>query len=318
MSVSADKRVSRGFGLGRGLDALFSSAEEEIASSPDETQPTGQTLVEIPVLHIKPNLQQPRQDFNEEKIAALAKSIRDSGLLQPLVVQPNPEAPGKYLLISGERRWRAAQLAGLLSVPALVRDASAQEALILALVENLQRADLSPLEQATAFLHLSTHHDLTHAQIAAAMGSSRSAVTNAIRLLSLPEPVQDALSREKITVGHARTILSWPTPHDQVQALHKVLAEDLTVRQTEEAFLAGWQSRSHQTAADDATATSPPPEPHVVDELSLIERQLRVQLRTKVRIQRRQNGAGRVILHFYDDASLNQLLETLLPKAEDI
>ena len=317
MSIPTDKHASRGFGLGRGLDALFNTTEAETAAAPAGTQTAAQALVEIPVLHVKPNPQQPRKTFRQDKIEALADSIRDSGLLQPLVVQPDPEAPGQYLIISGERRWRAAQLAGLSAVPALVREATSQDALVLALVENLQRADLSPLEQAEAFLRLSTHYDLTHAQIAEAMGSSRSAVTNAIRLLSLPETVQAALASGKITVGHARAILSWPTPHDQTQALHKILAEDFTVRQTEEAFLHRLQPRATQTARR-ATATSTPPEPGLEDELSLIERQLRAQLRTKVSIQRRQSGAGRVILHFYDDASLNQLIETLLAASEEL
>ncbi len=315
MSLPTDKPAARDFGLGRGLDALFSTPAADISAASAGTRTPGQALVEIPILHIKPNPQQPRKTFHQDKITALADSIRDSGLLHPLVVQPDPESPGAYLIIAGERRWQAAQLAGLVTVPAIVREATSQDALVLALVENLQRADLSPLEQAAAFLRLSTHYDLTHAQIAEAMGSSRSAVTNAIRLLGLPEMVQEALAREQITVGHARALLAWPTPHAQIQALQKILAEDLTVRQTEAAFLKEQQSGSRQ-AVSDSPAAAPAPNP--VDELRLMERQLRAQLQTKVSIQRRRSGAGRVVLHFYDDTSLNQLLETLLSASTEL
>lgn len=316
MSSSTDRPAPKSFGLGRGLDALFSTVDSERPVSSEPAPNPGKNLVEIPVLNLKPNPQQPRQDFDNAEINALANSIRLSGLLQPLVVKSDPEAVDRYLIISGERRWRASQLAGLLSVPAVVREATSQESLVLALVENLQRSDLSSLEQAKAFLRLSTHHDLTHAEIANAMGISRSAVTNAIRLLSLPETVQRALSSGEITVGHARAILSWPTPDDQTQALQKILAEDLTVRQTEEAFLRGLQSHSRRSAPSPETDSVP--EPTIENEISLLERRLREQLRTKVNIQRRHSGAGRLILHFYDDASLNQLIEALLPEIEEL
>lgn len=317
MPSSNDKPKPQGIGLGRGLDALFSTAETAGTDSSDGAQGVGNNLVEIPVLNLRPNSQQPRQDFDQDEINALADSIRLSGLLQPLVVQLDPEVPENYLIISGERRWRASQLAGLLSVPAIVREASSQEALVLALVENLQRSDLSSLEQARAFLRLSTHHDLTHAQIANAMGISRSAVTNAIRLLSLPDSVQRALVNGEITVGHARAILSWPTPDDQSQALRKILADGLSVRQTEDVFLRGLQSPSSRSVAK-PTETETKKDSDTENELSLLERRLREHLRTKVSIQRSSSGAGKLVLHFYDDASFNHLTETLLPKSEDL
>ncbi len=317
MTSPTNRPASKGFGLGRGLDALFSLSEAENTVAPGEGKEYGKELVEIPVLNIRPNPQQPRKDFSRDKMKALSESIRSSGLLQPLVVQRDRETLDRYLLISGERRWRASQLAGLLTVPAIIWEATSQESLVLALIENVQRADLSPLELAQAFLRLSTHHDLTHAQIAEAMGISRSSVTNAIRLLSLPNVVQEALASEKITVGHARAILSWPTPDDQSQALQKILTDDLTVRQTEEAFLDGLQPRAGHATHNSAEAEIST-EPGLRDEIILIERQLRAQLGTKVNIQRRQNGAGRLVLHFYDDVSLNRLIETLLPDNEQL
>ncbi len=317
MTSPTDQPASKGIGLGRGLDALFSFSEPENKAAPSEGSKHGKTLVEVPVLNIRPNPQQPRKDFSRDRMKALSESIRSSGLLQPLVVQRDRETPDHYLLISGERRWRASQLAGLLKVPAIIWEATSQESLVLALIENVQRADLSPLELARAFLRLSTHHDLTHAQIAEAMGISRSAVTNAIRLLSLPSIVQEALASGKISVGHARAILSWPTPDDQSQALQKILTEDLTVRQTEEAFLDGLQSRANSATQSPAEAETTA-EPGLRDEIILIERQLRAQLGTKVNIQRRQNGAGRLVLHFYDDDSLNRLIESLLPDNEQL
>ena len=296
--------MARCSGLGKGLGALI----------PVDPETEESIFQEMDIVHIVPNPYQPRDRFDEETLTALAASIVEVGVVQPVIVRKAIEG---YEIIAGERRWRASQLAGLLTVPAIIWEATSQESLVLALIENVQRADLSPLELAQAFLRLSTHHDLTHAQIAEAMGISRSSVTNAIRLLSLPNVVQEALASEKITVGHARAILSWPTPDDQSQALQKILTDDLTVRQTEEAFLDGLQPRAGHATHNSAEAEIST-EPGLRDEIILIERQLRAQLGTKVNIQRRQNGAGRLVLHFYDDVSLNRLIETLLPDNEQL
>lgn len=314
MTEEFDNSPVREYGLGRGLEALFATTA---ASADTAATSVEESLLDIPVLHIRPNPQQPRSEFSSEKIQELAESIKSSGLLQPLAVQPDPDRPDEYLLIAGERRWRACQLAGLLTVPAIVRQVSPRESLSLALIENLQRADLSPLEQARAFLRLSTHHDQSHAQIAQAMGISRSAVTNSIRLLGLPEPVQAALEEGQISVGHARAILSWPTPEAQVQALRRVLTGDMTVRQTEESFLQGLEKPGAESDERESRETRPEAVKSLAAEISLLERRLRSQLRTKVRIHRRTNGSGRLVLSFFDDESLNRLLEHLLQDQEE-
>lgn len=306
---------SRVSGLGRGLDALFRLEDE--APAPDR-----QTLVDVPLDRIRPNPQQPRTAFAAETLAALARSIQRSGLLQPLVVKPDPERKGHFVLISGERRWRAAQEAGLDAAPSVVRTATEQDSLVLALVENIQRADLSPLEQAGAFAELTARYDLTHAQVGDLIGLSRAAVTNLIRLLELPAAVKAALDAQRLSVGHARALLAVPEPAACQRLLQNVLDQKLNVRQTEELV------RAHTAQAADARADRPPEEPAptaaeepaaspVAYELQFLEKRLRERFQTKVRIQRNPAGAGNLILSFYDDASLNQLVESLLSEMDE-
>lgn len=307
---------SRVSGLGRGLDALFRLEDEAPA-------PERQTLVDVPLNRIRPNPQQPRTAFAAETLAALARSIQRSGLLQPLVVKPDPERPGHFVLISGERRWRAAQEAGLDAAPSVVRTATEQDSLVLALVENIQRADLSPLEQAGAFAELTARYDLTHAQVGELIGLSRAAVTNLIRLLELPAAVKAALDAQQLSVGHARALLAVPEPDACQHLLQNVLDQKLNVRQTEELV------RAHTAQTADARADRPPEEPAPTDaeepatspaayELQFLEKRLRERFQTKVRIQRNPAGAGSLILSFYDDASLNQLVESLLSEMDEM
>ena len=305
---------SRASGLGRGLDALFSL--EDATPAPDR-----RTLVDVPLDRIRPNPQQPRAAFAAETLASLARSIQRSGLLQPLVVQPDAERAGHFVLISGERRWRAAQEAGLDAVPSVVRTATEQDSLVLALVENIQRADLSPLEQAGAFAELTARYDLTHAQVGELIGLSRAAVTNLIRLLELPDAVKAALDAQRLSVGHARALLAVPEPAACQRLLQSVLDQKLNVRQTEDLV------RTHTAqAAADARADPPPAAPTdaeepaaspVTYELPFLEKRLREKFQTKVRIQRNPAGAGSLILSFYDDASLSQLVESLLPGIDE-
>ncbi len=302
---------SRVSGLGRGLDALFRLEDE--APAPDR-----QTLVDVPLDRIRPNPQQPRTAFAAETLAALARSIQRSGLLQPLVVKPDPERQGHFVLISGERRWRAAREAGLDAAPSVVRTATEQDSLVLALVENIQRADLSPLEQAGAFAELTARYDLTHAQVGELIGLSRAAVTNLIRLLELPAAVKAALDAQRLSVGHARALLAVPETDACQRLLQNVLDQKLNVRQTEELV------RAHTAQAADARADRTPAAPTPTDaeapaayELQFLEKRLRERFQTKVRIQRNPAGAGSLILSFYDDASLNQLVESLLSEMDE-
>ncbi len=209
-------------GLGKGLDALIPAAE--FAPVPSEAQSsTGVDMV--PVQSIIPNPRQPRSQMNPEELAELAASIRENGIIQPLIVTRAPQ-PGTYILIAGERRLLAASQAGLENVPVLIREATEQQRLELALIENVQRADLTPLESAEAFRQLADDFNLTHDQIAVRVGKSRTAITNTLRLLKLPESIQAGLARGLITEGHARPLLSLATTQAQMAAYQAILKSD--------------------------------------------------------------------------------------------
>ncbi len=304
--MSSTHRPTRKPGLGRGLDSLF---EPTTVPAPS---PSGDLLLSLPVANIRPNPQQPRTLLPTHELEALADSIRQSGILQPVVVQPHTEQPGQYWLIAGERRWRSAQMAGLTAIPALVRQVTPAESLVLSLAENIQRSELSSVEQAVAFDHLVVTYGYTHDQIAQAMGMSRVAVTNLIRLLRLPESVRDALTDRQITYGHARALLALPDPDDAADLVQQIRERDLTVRQTEALV------RQHATRTIPAVTNPQPDTPTKTAEdpdLQFVERQLSRHYQTKVQIQRRTSGAGRLTLHFYSDDGLNHLLARLLEEA---
>jgi ParB family chromosome partitioning protein len=254
---------------------------------------------ELPVAAITPNPMQPRASLDPEALAELSASIREHGLIQPLVVtQLGPE---RYQLIAGERRWQAARMAGLVTVPAIVKEATPQQVLELALVENIQRADLNPLEEAAAYRQLVEEFGLTQEQVAERVGKSRSAVSNTLRLLRLPAQVCQALADETISEGHARALLALPAPEVQVAALKMVVDRDLNVRQTEELVrrLKG--------------ETPPPhPKPPVPPEVQALERDFRESLGTKVNLQRNAGGRGRLVIHFYSEEELQALYERIV------
>jgi len=214
-------------GLGRGLDALLgpSSAAVEAATNAPEGE-----LRQLGVDLIQRGKYQPRQDMHPEALEDLAASIRSQGLVQPIVVRPIGE--GRYELIAGERRWRASQIAGLHSIPALIRDVPDEAALAMALIENIQREALNPIEEATALQRLVEEFEMTHAQAAEAVGRSRAAVTNLLRLLALHDEVKRLLSHGDLEMGHARALLALPGPQ-QLEAARMVVAKALSVRETE-------------------------------------------------------------------------------------
>jgi ParB family transcriptional regulator, chromosome partitioning protein len=275
-------------GLGRGLAALI----------PQRTSAT--TGAEIPVARIVRNPYQPRTELDEADLAALVESVRRHGILQPVVVS---ETLDGYRLIAGERRVRAAELAGLERVPAIVRPADDHDQLELALVENLQRADLAPLEQAAAFRRLVDEFGLTHEEVAVRLGRSRSSVANTIRLLDLAAPVREALARGRITEGHARA-LGGLDETGQAQVLAIVLARSLSVRDTEELV-----RRLKDRAA--TRAAQPDQEPAGDPEIERIEAGLRSALGTKVRLARSRRG-GRIVIEYYSDEDLSRLYERLV------
>jgi len=269
-------------GLGKGLEALIPSAPG---------------VNEVAVDSIVPNPMQPRQMLDQEALEELATSIREQGVVQPLVVT---EVEGGYQLLVGERRWRAARLAGLDVVPVVVRDVSPQQMLELALVENLQREDLNPLETASAYNHLLEEFGMTQQQVADKVGKSRVTVTNTLRLLKLPAEVKEALLQGKITEGHARTMLSLRSEKAQLQVLRAVLKSGLSVRQTEEMV--------RRLTEEPRPKPSPDRKPA---ELKALEDEFRQALGTKVNLTRGSKG-GRLVIYFYSEEELQGIYDLIV------
>lgn len=275
-------------GLGKGLGALISDTAGQW-----EPKEPGVGIRQVPVGDIVPNPHQPRVSLHEAELAELAASIVEHGLIQPIIVT---WADNQYQLIAGERRWRAAQQAGLETIAVIVKEATPQEMLELALVENVQRNDLNPLEEATAFRQLMDEFGLTQAQVAERVSKSRSAVGNTVRLLALPAVVRAALLDERITEGHGRALLSLPTAEAQMAILQTILKRHLNVRQTEELV---------RRMLGQKPAAKPRP---MDDEIKDIQTRLGQRLGTKVDIRHTSKG-GRIIIHYYSDEELQALLE---------
>jgi ParB family transcriptional regulator, chromosome partitioning protein len=281
--------MSRRAGLGRGLDALI----------PGGTPPAS-GVSQLAIDAISPNPRQPRSHFDPEELRELAASIIEHGVLQPVIVTESDD-PGRYVLVAGERRWLAARQAGLAHIPAILREANDQQRLELALIENVQRADLAPLETADAYRQLADDFGLSHEEIAAQVGKSRAAVTNTLRLLKLPEGVRAALAEGKISEGHARALLALPTPQAQIAALQSIIAHDLNVRQSEALV-------RRLTGERPAPAGKPAPAPEMTD----LEHRLEDSLGTRVNLHRRSHGRGTLVIHFYSDEELDALIQRLL------
>ncbi len=288
--------MSKKRGLGKGLDALIPTGSDQV--------PSRQGMLQVPVENIQPNPRQPRTSPEMENISQLADSISEHGILQPLVVLPK-DAGGSYTLIAGERRLRAAQKAGLGFVPVIVREANEQQQLEWALVENLQRSDLNPLETANGYLQLADEFDLSHAEIAKRVGKNRATVSNTLRLLKLSAAVRGALIENKISEGHARALLSLPTAQAQSAALQSILERELSVRQVEELVqrLLGERRKKKPT-----TKRSP--------EETALENQLRDALGTRVTLKRGRRG-GSLVIRFFSDEELNALVDRLLASSEE-
>lgn len=287
--------MTRKSGLGRGLDALIPGGE-----SPS---PVG-GIIEIPVNRISPNPRQPRSTFDAEEISDLATSILEHGVIQPVIVSYD-DGESKYILIAGERRWIAAQHAGIESVPAIVRQVDDQQRLELALIENIQRTDLNPLEAAEAYRQLSDDFTLSHDQIADRVGKSRATISNTLRLLKLSPEVKKALIGNRISEGHARALLALPTAQAQSAALTTILSKDLSVRQTEQ-LVKGLTGEKPEITAK---PTSPP-------EIVAIEEVLRAHLGTRVKVNQRRKG-GTIVIHYYSPEDLNTILDLLIDQEQE-
>ena len=273
-------------GLGRGLTSLIPQRIQQISAT------------EIPLSRIRPNPRQPRQRMDEGELEALASSVREHGVLQPILVT---ETLDGYQLVAGERRFRASQMAGLERIPAVIRQLADRDQLELALVENLQREDLGPLEEAHAYRSLATEFELTHDQIAQRVGRAKSTIANTLRLLDLDPPVQAALSDGQITEGHARAIAGLPI-EQQGRVAATVASQQFSVRQTEELV---------RRLREPRPASGPTPAARLDPDLERVEEDLRRQLGTKVTLARSRKG-GRIIIEFYSDEELAQLYDRLI------
>ena len=276
-------------GLGRGLESLFEDAAPSFESD---------TRIEtLPLREIEPDPGQPRKTFDDETLAELSASIAEHGLLQPIAVRPKPS--GGYLIVAGERRWRASRMAGLTEVPVIVKDVTDEQAMELALVENLQREDLDPVEEAAGIRELMTHCDLTQEQAARKLGKSRSALANSLRLLSLPETVLELLKSGFITIGHAKVILGLPTPELQEEAAQMIADNQLNVRQAEALC-----KNLAKPAKEPVAAPLPSALPVEVEE------SLKQALGSEVRVAY-HDGKGKLTVHFYSDDQLKAFANLL-------
>lgn len=289
--------MTRKPGLGKGLGALIPMGEG--VPSPETT---AGSVLKIPLEQITPNPRQPRSHFDEQELNELADSIREHGVIQPLLVT-KAEQTNQYTLIAGERRLLAARKAGLGEVPVILRDVTHQEHLELALIENVQRADLSPLETAEAYRQLAEDFNMAHEQIAARVGKSRTAVTNTLRLLKLPTAIQESLAAGKISEGHARALLALPTVQAQLAVLQTILVNEYNVRQTEELIrkLSGQKTSRGPKKAQDP-------------EIAALEARLRESLGTKVTLSHRRKG-GTLVIHYYSDEELTSIVQRILPES---
>ena len=271
-------------GLGRGLDALLGSDE-----------PPRDALATVGTGAIRPGRYQPRTRMDERSLAELAQSIRSQGLLQPVVVRP---VDGGYELVAGERRWRAAQMAGLEQIPAVVREVPDEAALVMALIENVQREDLNPMEEAAAVQRLIDEFRMTHEQAADAVGRSRSATSNLLRLLKLAKPVQEMVMRGALEMGHARALLALDGAR-QIELASRIAARELSVRETEalvQRLLRAPAPRRRSRSDRD---------------LARLEEELSERLGTSVEIRASRKGRGKLVLHYSSLDHLDQLLKRL-------
>ena len=288
-------------GLGKGLDSLIPNTIGESKGKADKGTGTEnknpETMVKLTA--VEPNRDQPRKNFDEDALLELAESIKQFGLLQPILVQ---ERDGYYEIIAGERRWRAAKIAGLKDVPVIIKNLTDQEIVEISLIENIQREDLNPIEEAQAYKRLLNEFHLKQDEVAERVSKSRTAVTNSMRLLKLCDEVQQMVVNEMITTGHARALLSIEDPEEQYMIAQKVFDEKMSVREVEKLV-----KNLHK-----------PEKPKKAENKSLeviyqnIEEKLKESLGTKVSISSKENGAGKIQIEFYDHDDLDRLMEYII------
>jgi len=275
-------------GLGRGLDSLFDNGLDESATT-------------LPIMEVEPNREQPRQDFDETAMAELSRSVAEHGVLQPILVRPVPG--GAYQIIAGERRWRAARAAGLTEIPVVVKELSDEETMVLALIENLQREDLNPMEEARGYRSLMEEFNLTQEEAARRVGKSRSAVANALRLLHLPGAVQELVRDQRLTEGHARALMALEENAEIAPLANEIAEKGLNVRESE---------RLVKRRNEEKKAPAAPPVqeyvPTIYDEVRL---SVSEALGRKVKIVPQREGGGQLMIEFYNEDELMELANNL-------
>jgi ParB family transcriptional regulator, chromosome partitioning protein len=287
---TAKKRMA----LGQGLNALLPLDEPVSQTS------SNRDIKHVPIESLLPNPHQPRRVFSEESIAELSNSIKEMGVIQPVLVRPAPQK-GTYEIVAGERRWRAARLANCATVPAIIRDLSDSESLEIALIENLQREDLNPLDTAEAYEVLIRKFSYTHEILARRIGKDRTSITNHLRLLKLPEPIKNDLREARLSMGHARTLLAVDHLPTQLSLSQKIVKRSLSVRELER-IVQNFKNKQ-QSAAIPPVVEDP--------EVAALEKALSRHLSTKVVIRKNNNNSGKIELHFHSGEALDRLLEAL-------
>jgi ParB family chromosome partitioning protein len=298
--MNNDKRKA----LGRGLDSLLPAARGTVAPAQQAAHVAGEAVIQLAIDKVERNPYQTRTVFDESALSELAASIKASGVLQPIIVRHIKGADGKdgkYQLIAGERRWLASQRAGRTTVPAIVKQVSNEQAMEMTIIENLQREDLNPIEQAMAFERLSREFGLTQEQMAQKTGKDRSSVSNYLRLLKMPQEIQAGLSNGKLSFGHAKALMMLDTPDQILWAALRVVKDGLSVRQTEELVHKLLDPPDAPKKKDDKVA-----DPNVRE----AERQLRESLGLKVQIQDRK-GKGKIIIEYASLEDFDRVIETL-------
>lgn len=276
--------------LGKGIGALISSAAQE----------GGRKYFSCPLEELKPNSKQPRKNFDDKKMSELVASIKEKGIIQPLVVR---QVEDHYQIIAGERRWRAAQKAGLERVPVVIQDVAEDHAMEIALIENIQREDLNPLEEAEAYRYLIDTFSISQENVAQRVGKDRTTVTNALRLLRLPEAIKQMLMENQLSTGHARALLSLEIDEDIVEASNEILRKKLSVRETEKLIKKIKEFGAPKNRGAKEKITNP-------DILNL-ENELQIHIGAQVKLNMKGNG-GRIEIHYCDQNELHRIVEILM------
>jgi ParB family chromosome partitioning protein len=277
--------------LGRGLNALLPAASLSAADK---------KFLDVPIDSIVSNKHQPRTVYHPERLNELAQSIKSNGVVQPIIVR---KAGAHYQLIAGERRWRAARIAGLKTIPAVVRDVSEYKTLEMALIENIQREDLNPIEEATAYASLIDEFQLKQDEVAQRVGKDRSSIANYLRLLKLPQELKDQIQNQELSMGHARALISLEKVKDQIEVAKRILSEHLNVRQTEN-LIRNWKTGHTKPEKESSAARIDP-------NIRAAEQKLQEKLGTQVTIRSSSDGKGRIEIHFHDTDDLIRIFDLI-------